>query len=256
MDSSKIILINSSTFFNCQSTDSNSFGGAIYINTNKLTELHYICGKNCISTNLGQFSFIRNTFYTNVSFLSINKCSPNFEGSFQSFRIDYSIQEINNFNSTYNLISIYSSISELNFSPLINLKFCTFLNTISLQHCCLNFAQSNSTLNFINFYNNSIIDGTIISSKNCTLINCNFKFNSILFKKGILFYLINCKFDIYNYTENTPIINNLLIGNFNTFNLIHLNTFLCIGNIYNLNKSFNLKFKLYLKFFFINYFFY
>jgi hypothetical protein len=149
--SSPYLLVESSSFFSCKS--SNTWGGAIcfYNTDNGQCVLHEVCGYDCCSTNTGesygQFVYIRvkndvsSKNYINYS--SISRCVSEISNSHYTMLITYGKICCPSVNSSMNKCNYHSGIYCIPFidssSITSSLLYSTFADTNAFGYTCIYF---------------------------------------------------------------------------------------------------------------------
>ena len=236
---------------------SNSSGGAIYLNIKNLT-LNSICANKCKSSGCGQFSYTVASLYHIYNFCSFFECSSKLDiGAYCVLYPFNGFQQFFNINFTKNAASSYS-LPEFHDYNSLDIKFNSIVNNYTPAYICIYFFTSNgpTNLNYSNFIGNNSPTkyGVIITYSpsvlisECIILN---NFDSLFYiHGGGKFTLIN-NWIFHEYNFGISITNNKNEIT-NTISLIHLNTYLCLAQNFQIifsnkiNKIFQWKF-------FINY---
>ena len=229
-------------FYNCSCSGE---GGGIYFWCNNYgtnVELRKICANYCF-TDLGKtFQFCCIKVYNLInslnlcSYLSINNCNKIFNGKI-SFYLYYGNITINNLNSTNNINKEYSGLYIEFPSIFYGIHNSIINNNISNYRNIMLQGNNNNKFLYSNFINNNSPLGygviTIWDNGYFILDHCIFLNNY-----NILFYIYSGQLNVFN--SKIYHLNEIYFGTFltlnnsyiltNSFNLNHLNTYLCFIN--------------------------
>ena len=137
INTSKSLIINETTFYNCLSINGN--GGAIYFYNGLNINLFKICAVGCKNTNY-QFAYLQTTYNQILDLITIYNCS-NLNG-YRTLIIYNGNQNISNINISYNNNIYISGIYYINPTSMFS-NYCTFYNnTVSSDRCI--YLQGNS----------------------------------------------------------------------------------------------------------------
>ena len=242
-----------STFIEC---NSNSHGGAIY--TLNLYNCYYskLCGYKCFAASSCQFissSLISNLNNQNeYNFTSTLLCNHQFYSNYYTNMLTYGHFYCTNSNFTKNYIGLHQGGIGSHGSNTVHLYFSSF---IEIQSCMVfNIGSSVSTISLIylkflnvincNKYGQSF--GLICNScQNMLYLQNSIFLNNdafILDEHISKITVENCFMTEITIIRGTPIIINCTTnGITSTFNIFHLNTYLCNGNFQ--IQSISLKFQ-------------
>jgi len=116
-----IVSLNGNAFFVCTAT---LYGGAIYISNAFNSSINRCCGERCYAVSHGQFLDVMvqnpniNSGPSVITQSSAIFCPRNYEGTHQTFRIEYGKPTISDVNSSLNYKKGHSSILCVYFSEL------------------------------------------------------------------------------------------------------------------------------------------
>ena len=214
------IIINYCSFFQCSSSN---YGGAISIlSINGSSLLSKVCGSECytsLPSSLAQFSFFNSklSFLNILNYISVYKSAPNhLILRAYPIRCYEGIQNVSNLNSTSNNLNTHSGFVTIKPSSF-NSIFCNFKDNNSTNFECIMLHSNSGVMKFSNIVNNNSPTGYGVIyntvNGNYQLLNCIFLNN-----KDCLFYFDTGNLiiqDSYIYHLNYSIGNDLIHSNRN-----------------------------------------
>jgi len=131
--------VNFSMFYNCVCS---KYGGAIFFESSDSC-LRMICANSC-SASHGHFVTLKTTNVSQVEYLSVSNCSHTTSG-YNSIRLDYGDQRVDNTNSSMNSAYQNSGIGTW-FPSSFTSSHCTFSNNKVSDRICIHFYSTSGTV--------------------------------------------------------------------------------------------------------------
>jgi len=230
-----ILRVSYSSFYQCRAT--NGYGGALHFDGGTESTMYSCCGFDCsANSHCGQFlRFVCQESISCINHLNMSSasvCSTSaYTNTGESTILAHGSLTVQNFNSSFNYVTGYSSGIAPHCNNPYSIGYCTIISNIGLN--ALRLIVTEQYANNINIVNNTNTNGNEIikMSGNSIFSNCYIiRNNGVIFNSECTAQLHNCY--IYG-TINNPnaslfncITNN---NNPNTQFMTHINTYHCKG---------------------------
>ena len=239
--------LNNCIFYDCGCTLS---GGAIHFYCTNLgtnSYLNKVCGNKCFTGINNQWQFARIECHDSLdsnnycNLCSISNCNSIDQG-YNSIFFNYGVTNVNHLNSSKNINKRYSGIIFAHQSSFQS-SFCSIINNYVSDYGIIQLRAIIPQISF-SFYNvvfnksPTSPSGVIQSTNN----NKIYIFENSVFYNNLntLFYAMsgeihirNCKIfhnSAFTTFKGKCVTTNNQFGNYNTLEILHLNTYLCTGN--------------------------
>jgi len=242
---SSSIQIIGSLFYNC-SVDSgifqSSIAGAIYVNCDSIVYLSKCCADSCYAIYIGMFAqFIDISSNSKFNLVSVQRCSPNFEGTFHPITFSSTSLSIKNINSSLNnLLGDAGGFVTISNHTIIS--FCTISGTDSTIALYVQSGKSDCIyMNIINNKQRGSVFGLILfrsdTSFDKVVIRGNAYARTFITDSSSSLVFIECYLDVLLGSTNGVVSSNLIItSNIETYNILHYGSALCFGDGYAFTK--------------------